>query len=525
MASKLKLNLATKHREAGVEHFKNAEYQRAFDSFSSALEALPPRENGYDTMGNETPKTPNLAELWNACQSNRAMAASKLERWEDVVADCNAVVGGGIARVENKYILRCVCARAKALEQLGQVLLAVNDWRVVMTLPNKYTEAMANLRRVYELAQKNATKVSWTHFRENPAYFEPRMFHTTVLHPDQTSLVVFGGCNRGKLRFESDSECDSTIVHLFDFASPQSQQRWTTKVCTGAFPTKFGLCYHSAVVYGRCMYVYGGEFGYPEENPDSYKEVTCDVLALDLDTFVWTKVPVAATSIYHPTQARERHTAVVHGTKMYVFGFRESDNNMECFDFVDRTWEVCKTVDGVKPPGREKHMSWVWGNTIAIYGGETNDDESSIYGTAAYDLWLYDLEECRWREIKNPKSPGARVEAQACVLAPGITDVVVTFGGYIEASCGSLYLNSGIGFQQLKPSEKLPEGGVKYRVLYSAEEDADSNNPGFRAGSTMTAVGNTAYLVGGYNSMQNEVHGDVWKMKVKSNKKKSNPKA
>jgi len=65
---------------------------------------------------------------------------------------------------------------------------------------------------------------------------------------------------------------------------------------------------HSAVVYGRVFYVFGGFDGTNRKN---------DFYGYNLDTHVWFVVPVSTGNA--PT-SRHSHCSVVYSTSMFVFG-------------------------------------------------------------------------------------------------------------------------------------------------------------------------------------------------------------
>jgi hypothetical protein len=92
---------------------------------------------------------------------------------------------------------------------------------------------------------------------------------------------------------------------------------------------------------------------------------------------------------------------------------------------------------------------------------------------------------------------------------------IAHFFRYVEASCGSIYVDHGVGFQVSKGGKN--PGKVHHRLLMS---DHSGQFPTQRAGCTVTSVGNRAVVVGGYCAPKQQVFGDAWVLKIKGGKKK-----
>jgi hypothetical protein len=144
-----------------------------------------------------------------------------------------------------------------------------------------------------------------------------------------------------------------------------------------------------------------------------------------LATWVWSKVEVSSASKHKPKVAPEHHSAIVYGTKMYIFG--ENSQDLESFDFETKTWEICPAKGGVKPLPRQLHEAWLLGSRMYLFGGRMID--GSFAGAYPSDLWFYDFETESWEEVTETHAACGLAETQACILGAGKTDVVVTFCG------------------------------------------------------------------------------------------------
>ena len=116
----------------------------------------------------------------------------------------------------------------------------------------------------------------------------------------------------------------------------------------------------------------------------------CDVLTLDLNKMVWSKL----TTTGEKPGPRDSHSAVFVGHKMIVFGgtngFKKM-NHIHVLDLVTKEW-VRPECKGTPPSPRESHTATLVGDErIVIFGG-------SGEGHANYlnDLHILDLRTMSW---------------------------------------------------------------------------------------------------------------------------------
>ncbi|KAJ6380391.1 hypothetical protein OIU76_016953 [Salix suchowensis] len=120
---------------------------------------------------------------------------------------------------------------------------------------------------------------------------------------------------------------------------------------------------HSAVAIGSKLFVYGGDRG------DRFHG---DVDVLDTDTMTWTKLAVQGSA----PGVRAGHTAVNIGAKVYVIGGvgdKHYYNDVWVLDASTCSWTKLD-ISGQQPQGRFSHTAVVTEFDIAIYGGCREDE-------------------------------------------------------------------------------------------------------------------------------------------------------
>ncbi|ETI47587.1 hypothetical protein L916_07974 [Phytophthora nicotianae] len=178
---------------------------------------------------------------------------------------------------------------------------------------------------------------------------EARTDHIMVLH--SSSIYIFGGYN-GSSRFNDLCGYD---IHA---------QRWSRLQAVGAVPSRrFG---HSGVVHSETnrLIVFGGWDG---------RDTLNDLYEYSFVTNEWRKMETTGNSPPH----RYRHTAVIFGDNMFVFGGVDKThsrfNDLQRLDLVTNTWsEVCTT--GSIPSSRTFHRAVVVDSKMYLLGGYDGTD-------------------------------------------------------------------------------------------------------------------------------------------------------
>ena len=125
---------------------------------------------------------------------------------------------------------------------------------------------------------------------ENENKPEPRYGHTTIFY--EGKLIVFGGYSRKKKLLN-----DVCVYDMYE-------GRWSGNYSLHDSPSP--RAYHSAVVYHKKMYIYGGV---GEKNKDMN-----DMYELDLVDFKWYKVPLI------DLPSRSGHQSLMIGSEMLTIG-------------------------------------------------------------------------------------------------------------------------------------------------------------------------------------------------------------
>jgi leucine-zipper-like transcriptional regulator 1 len=115
---------------------------------------------------------------------------------------------------------------------------------------------------------------------------------------------------------------------------------------------------HSAVVFGRTFYVFGGFDGTNRKN---------DFYGYNLDTQTWSLVPV---STGHAPSSRHSHCAVVYDKSMWIFGGYDSSykNDLHEYNFASEAWGIV-ICSGRLPRARYRATCVIYNNSMIMFGG------------------------------------------------------------------------------------------------------------------------------------------------------------
>ncbi len=264
--------------------------------------------------------------------------------------------------------------------------------------------------------------------------------------------------------------CTSTCTWS-DWSACAASKGWDTMADP---PTNFyGRYLHSAVWTGTDMIVYGGyNSGSPYCTFGSYNYYCGDAAAYKPSTDTWTMLPSTAI------QGRYRHTAVMAGSEMIVWGGSGGASTYMAdgasYNTTSGTWTTLPTVTATPSTfaGRYGHTA-VWSGTeMIIFGGYNG----SYLNTGA----AYNASTKIWRQISTTGAPSGRYNHSA-VYAGG---KMIVFGG--TGSCGS-YCADAYAYD--------PAANT-WTTLASPSLDGRYYATGTNGGAT----GNTAIFFGGYGA-------------------------
>lgn len=170
------------------------------------------------------------------------------------------------------------------------------------------------------------------------------------------------------------------------------------------------LCRHTAVVDGNRMFLFGGTDN-SIENSNTY--------ILDLEARTWTVKLPDAPGLPPPIDS---HSSVVHESRMIVFGgFIGGSRTSDAFelDLSSLRWSALATT-GRAPCPRSSHTAVVYRNAMYVYGG-SNDDGGKID-----DVYRLSLSNNEWQAVALSGSvPEGRSGHSAVVYK----SVMLVFGG------------------------------------------------------------------------------------------------
>lgn len=223
-----------------------------------------------------------------------------------------------------------------------------------------------------------------------------------------------------KIKPEGRSRCslvyDENHLYLFggrldSFQSSNELFRYNLKTCTWDQLTREednipARSQHSAVVYNRKMYIYGG-----------CEDMGTDVYMFDLKTQKWSIIRAP-----NPPGLRSGHSAVVFNKEMYVFGGEQGRCvkwlDVHRFNLETHKWQELQCN---YRHGRSRHSAVVYGCGMYVFGGEY------LFGITN-DLSVLNLRTNQWTElITTGDVPKGREGHTAAVYK----DKMIVVGGWI----------------------------------------------------------------------------------------------
>ncbi|NWX92844.1 LZTR1 regulator, partial [Nothoprocta ornata] len=296
-----------------------------------------------------------------------------------------------------------------------------------------------------------------------------------------------GGAGRSKVApsVDFDHSCSDSVEYLtLNFGPFETVHRWRRlPPCdefVGARRSK-----HTVVAYRDAIYVFGGDNG---------KTMLNDLLRFDVKDCSWCRAFTTGT----PPAPRYHHSAVVHGSSMFVFGGYTGDiysnsnlknkNDLFEYKFATGQWTEWKT-EGRLPVARSAHGATVYSDKLWIFAGYDGNARLN-------DMWtigLQDRELTCWEEIEQ----SGEIPPSCCNFPVAVCkDKMFVFSG----QSGAKITNNLFQFEFKEkiwtriPTEHLLRGSPP--------------PPQRRYGHTMVAFDRHLYVFGGAadNTLPNELH-------------------
>lgn len=200
----------------------------------------------------------------------------------------------------------------------------------------------------------------------------PRFGHTAVVHKDL--MIVFGG---------RDSKCyDDVWTYCFvnkSWRHVEIPEQERPRARAG----------HTAVVFNGAMYMFGG-VAEEEAGGGSHTLWLSDFWMLDLNTWRWSEV--RPRGVGRP-EKRKGHTAVVYKRSMFVFGGGQDESRMNRdlweFNFTTSKW-IERHFTGHEPQERMYHVSAVGhGGKMLVFGGRAQTSTGFLNDLFEIDLGTF----------------------------------------------------------------------------------------------------------------------------------------
>ncbi|CAG9761028.1 unnamed protein product [Ceutorhynchus assimilis] len=238
----------------------------------------------------------------------------------------------------------------------------------------------------------NLVTGKWYHLKPTGDQLPCLQEHTAVAYKD--NIFVFGG----EVSFSSSTE---TPLWVYDVKGNSWKKVKTKK----GVATPKGRRGHTSLVHNGSMLIYGG-----------YQDLrgSCGELwAFHFDTESWhlVSVPPNKPSDQFPFP-RHKHSAVVHGEAMWIYGGMTDLNergDLWKWDFYTKTWTNIKSK--LNPGPLHSHACCKMPSSMIIFGGERN-------GQSSNDLWKFNFDIESWEKIIiSGLKPQPRSESRALIVS------------------------------------------------------------------------------------------------------------
>jgi Galactose oxidase, central domain/Kelch motif len=251
-----------------------------------------------------------------------------------------------------------------------------------------------NRRRLLRInTLKGSYTGSWEEIRVFPPLPPRRSYHSACVY--ENKMILYGGIDI------VEGVYSDLWVFKFNTQSTMSEY-WENISATGDLPGN--LCRHSAIIYEKKMFLYGGNDGGNENNY---------LYVLDLESYHWTRFLAEIPPI-------DSHSVVVYNSKMIIFGGYiggNLSNDIFLFDLERHAWSIPEINS--KPSARADHQSVLYEGHMWVYGGKNSDERFE-------DLWKLNLDTFVWTQIHfGGESPGTVSGHTICAYG----DVMLVFGG------------------------------------------------------------------------------------------------
>jgi len=214
------------------------------------------------------------------------------------------------------------------------------------------------------------------------------------------SIYFFGGYTKKDGDYFND---------LFEFNIPKAH--WTKVQSNGSYRPSVRTD-HSAVIYGACMYIFGGFDG---------KSRFQDLQKYNFDEKLWTKIPDSD----HTPMGRFGHSSCMYQSSMFIFGGWNGHDTLDDlaeFSTVTTQWYSVPGRGDV-PMSRYRHSAVVYGCCMFLFGGV--DKKQARFN----DLYCFNFEDRCWSQIRTSGDPPTSRTFHRAVMYSGYMYILGGFDG------------------------------------------------------------------------------------------------
>lgn len=290
-------------------------------------------------------------------------------------------------------------------------------------------------QRTNDFYKYNFITNEWSEIPTNKNFPLPRDRHSGVVY--NKCIYIFGGydgVNRVNDLYKYDTE-----KNKWEEIIPQNGNRPSPRHS------------HSAIIYKDHMYIFAGYDGL-------YKN---DFHKFNLKTLTWSSLKDNNPSAENWPKPRYRTSCNLFKNKMYIFGGHDGVkqlNDFYSFDFANEIWTqiVCNNIFSNQissmPTPRDSHISIVYKDSLFVFGGSVNSNNS--FAGYNYDFFQYKFDEEKWHPVEpaDNKIPPSRF----CHIGAIYNKSLYIFGGYD----GNLRLNDFLRFQFEPDYSNIPQSNL-----------------------------------------------------------------
>ncbi|KAJ7452441.1 galactose oxidase [Mycena galericulata] len=314
-----------------------------------------------------------------------------------------------------------------------------------------------------------------------------------------------------KKRVEEDEDSDDDLEGILEKLRVEweAAHKVTEELADGP-PSRRANATLTACPNGNHIWCIGGEFFSEDGKAYFYS----DVYRYSPDKDEWRRF--ISPTCPGPRSAHAVAASQAGGGKIFLFGsllaleFSSLHQNsfhhyrdFWCFDIQTHSWDRIDTK--IRPSARSGHRMAIWKHFIVLFGGFYDPGITTRY---LNDLWLFDLQEYKWRQIEF-RETDLRPSPRSGFSFLSTPDGIILHGGYCkEYAKGKRPV--GVMLEDtwflkmtvvtVDPSNPKPSASEPLSIKWERRKrPSTAYAPALRSGCTMTlwAAKNTGILFGG----------------------------